>query len=91
MVVMAANGNDSQEAFAPVLAAMSTMRDGQREQKQAAHQYLEKFQKSVGDDSFPAYATTPADSYDRQKLGRSPLGSCSLKSMLSTRCLRLQR
>lgn len=45
---MAANGNGSQEAFAPVLTAMSTMRDGQREQKQAAHLYLEKFQKSVG-------------------------------------------
>jgi hypothetical protein len=47
---MAANGKDSQEAFAPVLTAMSTMRDGQREQKQAAHLYLEKFQKSVGGD-----------------------------------------
>ena len=45
---MAAMGNGSQEAFAPVLTAMSTMRDGQREQKQAAHLYLEKFQKSVG-------------------------------------------
>jgi hypothetical protein len=46
---MAAMANGSQEAFAPVLTAMSTMRDGQREQKQAAHLYLEKFQKSVGD------------------------------------------
>jgi hypothetical protein len=37
----------SQEAFAPVLAAMATMREGQREQKKAAHEYLEQFQKSV--------------------------------------------
>jgi len=36
----------SQE-FTPVLAAMATMRDGQREQKIAAHEFLEKFQKSV--------------------------------------------
>ena len=53
---MAANGNDPQEAFAPVLTAMSTMRDGQREQKHAAHLFLEKFQKSVGSrpgDEFP--------------------------------------
>jgi transportin-3 len=44
---MATNGSGPQGAFAPVLTAMSTMRDGQREQKQAAHLYLEKFQKSV--------------------------------------------
>lgn len=56
---MAANSNGSQEAFAPVLTAMSTMRDGQREQKQAAHLFLEKFQKSVGyrsRDKFPLRA-----------------------------------
>jgi transportin-3 len=46
MVVMASNGS-SQQAFAPVLAAMATMRDGQREQKKAAHVFLESFQKSV--------------------------------------------
>ncbi|TVY47973.1 Uncharacterized protein LOCC1_G002611 [Lachnellula occidentalis] len=34
-------------AHAPVLTAMATMRDGQREQKKAAHQYLESFQKST--------------------------------------------
>jgi len=45
MVVMATNGTG---AFAPVLAAMATMRDGQREQKKAAHEFLESFQKSVG-------------------------------------------
>lgn len=44
---MATNGSGSTQAFAPVLTAMSTMRDGQREQKKAAHQYLETFQKSV--------------------------------------------
>ena len=47
MVVMATNGNGPQQAFTPVLTAMSTMRDGQREQKKAAHQFLESFQKSV--------------------------------------------
>jgi len=44
---MAANGSGPQQAYAPVLTAMATMRDGQREQKKAAHQYLESFQKSV--------------------------------------------
>lgn len=44
MVGMATNGTG---AFAPVLSAMATMRDGQREQKIEAHEYLEKFQKSV--------------------------------------------
>jgi transportin-3 len=47
MVTMTANGSGPQQAFAPVLSAMSTMRDGQREQKKAAHQFLESFQKSV--------------------------------------------
>lgn len=45
---MATNGSGPTGAFAPVLNAMSTMRVGQREQKKAAHQYLESFQKSVG-------------------------------------------
>jgi len=45
---MATNGAGPQQAFTPVLAAMSTMRDGQREQKLAAHKFLETFQKSVG-------------------------------------------
>ncbi|KAG9234962.1 armadillo-type protein [Amylocarpus encephaloides] len=36
-----------QEAFSPVLTAMSTMRTGQREQKKAAHVFLESFQKST--------------------------------------------
>jgi transportin-3 len=50
MVVMASNGSGQQQAFAPVLAAMATMRDGQREQKKAAHVFLESFQKSVRPD-----------------------------------------
>ncbi|PVH94273.1 ARM repeat-containing protein [Periconia macrospinosa] len=42
---MAANG--AQQAFAPVLAAHSTMASGaDRAQKEQAHQYLEQFQKS---------------------------------------------
>ncbi len=47
MVVMPPNGSGPSQAFAPVLTAMATMRDGQREQKKAAHQFLETFQKSV--------------------------------------------
>lgn len=47
MVTMTANGSGPQQAFAPVLAALATMRDGQREQKIPAHQFLESFQKSV--------------------------------------------
>ncbi|RQM07947.1 hypothetical protein DH86_00000829 [Scytalidium sp. 3C] len=45
--VMASDGSQSQQAFAPVLTAMATMRDGQREQKKAAHEFLETFQKSA--------------------------------------------
>ncbi|KAK5998661.1 hypothetical protein PT974_01043 [Cladobotryum mycophilum] len=43
---MAANG--TQEAFAPsdVLGAVMTMRTGEQESKQQAHEYLERFQKS---------------------------------------------
>lgn len=47
MVVMATNGSGAEQAYAPVLTAMSTMRSGIREQKEAAHAYLESFQKSV--------------------------------------------
>jgi transportin-3 len=44
---MASNG--AQEAFAPpdVLAAVMTMRSGEQEAKKHAHEYLERFQKSV--------------------------------------------
>lgn len=43
---MAANG--SSQAFAPVLAALSTMESNvDRAQKGQAHEYLEQFQKSV--------------------------------------------
>ena len=44
-----------QEAFAPVLAALSTMQsNADRSQKSQAHEYLEKFQKSVGITQYPA-------------------------------------
>lgn len=44
---MASNG--SEEAFAPsdVLGAVMTMRGGEQETKKKAHEYLERFQKSV--------------------------------------------
>lgn len=41
--------NMASESFAPVLAALSTMQSNvERSQKSQAHEYLEKFQKSVG-------------------------------------------
>lgn len=56
---MSTNGSATTQAFAPVLAAMATMRDGQREQKKAAHQFLETFQKSVRcDNKLPHIALT---------------------------------
>lgn len=43
---MATNG--VQQVFAPVLAAHNTMQSGaDRAQKEQAHQFLERFQKSV--------------------------------------------
>ncbi|KAK6606329.1 hypothetical protein H4I96_04791 [Botrytis cinerea] len=47
MVAVATNGNGPQDAFTPVIAALNTMRDGQRGQKEAAHSFLESFQKSA--------------------------------------------
>ena len=45
---MAATGDVAQQAFAPVLAALTTMQGSvERGQKIQAHAYLEKFQKSV--------------------------------------------
>lgn len=45
---MATNGASAQEAFAPVLAALNTMQSNvERAQKGQAHEFLEKFQKSV--------------------------------------------
>jgi hypothetical protein len=47
---MATTNGSAQEAFAPVLQAVNSMRDGRREEKKVAHEYLEKFQKSVSQD-----------------------------------------
>ncbi|PQE28931.1 exportin 1 protein [Rutstroemia sp. NJR-2017a BBW] len=47
MVAVPSNGNGPQNAFTPVLAALRTMREGSREEKKAAHGYLESFQKSA--------------------------------------------
>ncbi|TAQ90247.1 hypothetical protein B7494_g1410 [Chlorociboria aeruginascens] len=46
-MVAAVASNGTAQGFMPVLEAMVTMRDGQREQKKAAHGYLESFQKSA--------------------------------------------
>jgi len=47
-LTMATTNGSAQEAFTPILQAVNSMRDGHREEKKAAHEYLEKFQKSVG-------------------------------------------
>lgn len=92
---MATNGNGPEQAYAPVLTAMSTMRDGMREQKQAAHAYLESFQKSVGS-CFDDFAPFPrrnqeAHRFCRQKPGRLLLGFCNPKLNQRLNYLLLQR
>lgn len=73
---MATNGGAA-VGFAPVLTAMATMRDGQREQKKAAHHFLETFQKSVRQAESGAQMSgiEKAHIICRQKHGRSPSGS----------------
>jgi hypothetical protein len=44
---MATASRSAEQAFGPVLQAVNSMRDGHREEKKAAYEYLEKFQKSV--------------------------------------------
>ena len=44
---MATTNSNAEHAFAPVLSAVNSMRDGTREQKREAYEFLEKFQKSV--------------------------------------------
>ncbi|OBT45639.1 hypothetical protein VE00_03515 [Pseudogymnoascus sp. WSF 3629] len=44
---MATANSNAEQAFAPVLSAVNSMRDGTREQKKEAYEFLEKFQKSV--------------------------------------------
>lgn len=64
---MAANG--VQQVFAPVLAAHSTMSSGaDRVQKEQAHLFLERFQKSVG--GLPPSSEGWADGINRKKPGR---------------------
>ena len=69
------SSNDNGEAaFAPVLQAMTVMRTGSREEKKAAHAYLEIFQKSVCWRTPPLYnpAISPTDSapLDRRMASR---------------------
>jgi hypothetical protein len=73
---MATNGSAA-VGFAPVLTAMATMRDGQREQKKAAHHFLETFQKSVrqGEERAQLSGIVRLIIYCRQKHGRLPSGS----------------
>lgn len=69
------SATDSGEAaFAPVLQAMTVMRTGSREEKKAAHAYLETFQKSVcwrlADQKYPAMALTDHAPLDRSMASR---------------------
>jgi len=92
MVAMVSNGTSPVGAFAPVLTAMSTMRDGQREQKKAAHAFLESFQKSVGcRRAVAATSINEAHQSRRWKRGRSPSASYSQMQMQRLNYLRLQR
>lgn len=51
---MASKENGAGQAFAPVLAAVATMQGNvARSEKTHAHEFLEKFQKSVRISSFP--------------------------------------
>ena len=55
---MASNGVAAQQAFAPVLAALATLQGNvERTQKSQAHDFLERFQKSV---SLPRVGVSPA-------------------------------
>jgi len=94
MVTMATNGTGATAAFTPVLAAMSTMRDGQREQKKAAHQFLESFQKSVGYESTNMRELCEDHrTYRCRRLrrGKSLSDCCNLKQTLKLSCSQLQR
>jgi hypothetical protein len=69
---MATNGN--QETFAPddVLAAVMTMRGGEPESKKKAHEYLERFQKSVRGWSLLLYLASFADFFPLRRTARGP-------------------
>lgn len=70
--IMATNGN--QETFAPddVLAAVMTMRGGEPESKKKAHEYLERFQKSVRGWSSLQYLASFADCFPSRRTARGP-------------------
>jgi transportin-3 len=58
---MATTNGNAEQAFAPVLSAVNSMRDGTREQKKVAYEFLEKFQKSVR--CLSVHAGLPLHSY----------------------------
>ena len=70
--IMATNGN--QETFAPddVLAAVMTMRGGEPESKKKAHEYLERFQKSVRGWSSLWHLASFADRFPSRRTARGP-------------------
>ena len=60
------------ESFAPVLAALSVMQSNvERSQKTQAHDYLEKFQKSVGFGLVVSYSFTYIGTHWSRQLGLS--------------------
>lgn len=55
-----ASNASGQQAFAPVLAALSTMQSSvSRQEKTHAHEFLEKFQKSVSFGSLHRHTCLP--------------------------------
>jgi hypothetical protein len=55
---MTTTNGDAQQVFAPVLQAVNSMRDGHREEKKVAHEFLEKFQKSVSLSIYPTFLSS---------------------------------
>lgn len=61
---MATVANGAGQAFAPVLAALATMQGNvPRTEKAQAHEFLEKFQKSVRTITPPLHHTANVDAY----------------------------
>lgn len=65
---MAANGAQiATFALSDVVAAVTTMRTGENDAKKKAHEYLEKFQKSVRHKSRPTVVGGPSAQHTPMK------------------------
>jgi hypothetical protein len=82
-----ATANGSGQSYAQVLEAVAALnQNGQREQKIAAHEFLDKFQKSVGGIIYTVLELL-SDSSHRWKHGQSLLAFCSRTQTPRRRCL----